>query len=68
MLAIVTWAYRQGTLSPAHYLKQLGLWDLDGRPEADLKRLRTPLVDAYRELVAKGSQAVGKLKEQHVVS
>ncbi len=68
MLAIVTWAYRQGTLSPAQYLKQLGLWDLDARPEADLERLRTPLVDAYRELVAKGSETVGKLKEQHVVS
>jgi hypothetical protein len=35
----------------------MGLWDLD----ADLNRVPTPLVDAYRTLVSAGTQAVGPL-------
>ena len=52
MLAIVTWAYRQGTLPPESYLKQFGLWDVDPSPGTGLRRVETPLVEAYRKLVA----------------
>jgi hypothetical protein len=39
----------------------MGLWDLDPRPGADLARVPTPLVDAYRARVEAGSRAVGPL-------
>jgi beta-glucosidase len=57
LFALVTWAYRQGTRPPPCYLKQMGLWNLDGK----LDRVRTPLVDQYRSLVAAGSAAVGEV-------
>lgn len=57
LFALVTWAYRQGTHPAAYYLKQMGLWDLD--PE--LRRIRTPLVDEFRELAGQGCAAVGEL-------
>lgn len=60
LFALVAWAYRQGRRPPAAYLAQMGLWDLDPDPAAELARLRTPLVDAYRELVAGGAAAVGQ--------
>jgi beta-glucosidase len=63
MLAIVTWAYRQGTLAPEHYLKQMGLWNLEPATGMGLRRTRTPLADAYRQLVSGGCQAVGRLKQ-----
>ncbi len=57
LFALVTWAYRQGTHPPSYYLKQMGLWDL----APDLRRIRTPLVDDFRSLSARGSEAVGTL-------
>jgi beta-glucosidase/6-phospho-beta-glucosidase/beta-galactosidase len=57
MFALVTWAWRQGRRSVADHLLQLGLWDLD----AELNRIRTPLVDAFRELVSAGADRVGRL-------
>ncbi|MDB6022419.1 MAG: glycoside hydrolase family 1 [Pedosphaera sp.] len=62
MLAIVTWAYRQGRLPPEFYLKQMGLWNLDPTPGEGLHRIRTPLVDAYRDLASRGCEAVGRLE------
>jgi beta-glucosidase len=61
MFALVAWAYRQGVRDVGKYLVQMGLWDLD--PSAGLRRVRTPLVDAYIELVAGGSAAVGSLDQ-----
>src|SRR5262249_19143968 len=59
LFALVALAYRQsGARELAAHLLQMGLWDLDPR---DLGRVHTPLVDAYRELVAQGSRAVGAL-------
>ncbi len=59
LFALVTWAYRQGTRPPEFYLKQMGLWDLDG----DLRRVRTPLVDQFRALAERGSEAVSGLEK-----
>jgi beta-glucosidase len=61
LFALVAWAYRQGRRPPSAYLAQMGLWDLDPAPEAALRRVRTPLVDAYRALVADGANPVGRL-------
>jgi beta-glucosidase len=63
LFALVAWAYRQGKRPPSAYLLQMGLWDIDPDPAADLARLRTPLVEAYRELVAAGAAPVGKLAQ-----
>lgn len=57
MFALVTWAYRQGTREPGSYLKQFGLWNCT----ADLERVHTPLVDAYRALAAGGAASAGPL-------
>lgn len=57
LLALVTWAYRQGTNPPEFYLKQMGLWDLD----SNLNRVETKLVQVYRDLVASGCARVGEL-------
>ncbi|MGH6875166.1 MAG: family 1 glycosylhydrolase, partial [Aestuariivirgaceae bacterium] len=61
--ALVTWAYRQGRRPIADHMAQMGLWDLD----AELNRIPTPLVDAYRTLVAGGSSAAGRLVNQHLL-
>ena len=61
LFALVAWAYRQGRRPPSAYLLQMGLWDIDPDPDAGLRRVRTPLVDAYRELAARGANAVGRL-------
>lgn len=74
MFSLVAWAYRQGVRPPGEYLQHMGLWDLasgdgTGAPARDssahlprdLVRTPTPLVAAYRELVAGGSSAVGPL-------
>ncbi len=55
LFALVTWAYRQGTHPPAHYLRQMGLWNLD----SNLARVRTPLVGDYQALVRGRAAAVG---------
>ena len=60
LFALVTWAYREGRRPPADYLVQMGLWDLRDADGA-LERVATPLVERYRELVAGGSRAVGRL-------
>ena len=57
MFALVTWAWRQGNRDVSQHLLQLGLWDLND----NLERIRTPVVDAYRSLIAAGSQRVGCL-------
>ena len=61
LFALVTWAYRQGMHPPSYYLKQFGLYDVAPNPEGRLVRLRTPLVDAFRELAEGGADAVGRL-------
>jgi beta-glucosidase/6-phospho-beta-glucosidase/beta-galactosidase len=61
LFALVAWAYRQGHRPVADYLEQFGLWDLQPDRDGNLDRVRTPLVDAYRALVAGGTQAVGNL-------
>ena len=63
MFTLVTWAYRQGHRPISDHLGQMGLWDLD----ANLNRLPTPLVDAYRALVSGGSNAVGRLNQGQVL-
>jgi beta-glucosidase/6-phospho-beta-glucosidase/beta-galactosidase len=57
MFALVTWAWRQGRRPVADHLLQMGLWDLD----AELNRIRTPVVDAYTSLAAAGADSVGLL-------
>ena len=57
MFALVTWAWRQGRRDVSRHLLQMGLWNLD----ADLNRIRTPVVDAYGTLVLAGSETVGTL-------
>jgi beta-glucosidase/6-phospho-beta-glucosidase/beta-galactosidase len=60
LFALVTWGYREGRKAPHDYLRQMGLWDL--RPSgAGLERVRTILVDRYRELVAGGAASVGPI-------
>jgi beta-glucosidase len=63
MFALVAWAYRQGYRPIAVHLAQIGLWDLD----SNLVRVPTPLVDAYRHLVAGGSGSVGSLRPRQDV-
>jgi beta-glucosidase/6-phospho-beta-glucosidase/beta-galactosidase len=67
LFALVTWAYREGKKAPDEYLKQMGLWDLQGGAHG-LERVRTPLVDRYRELVAGGAEFVGALAQADVPS
>jgi beta-glucosidase len=55
---LVSWTYRQGRRPLKDYLVPMGLWQVD--PET-LDRIPTPLVDAYRDLVATGTEAVGPL-------
>ena len=45
------------------HLGQMGLWDMD----ANLNRIPTPLVDAYRALVSGGSNAAGRLNLRQVL-
>ena len=58
MFALVAWAWRQGRKPVASHLVQMGLWDLD----AELSRLPTDLVDAYRKIVSSGSAEAGLLR------
>jgi beta-glucosidase len=61
MFALVTWAYRQGRKALPEYLAQMGLFDLKWQENGELLRLRTPLVDAYRELALAGAAPVGPI-------
>jgi hypothetical protein len=62
MFALVAWAYRQSDRPVRDYLEQMGLWDLELSPDGVLRRVETPLVDAYRDLTAGGCSAVGRLE------
>ncbi len=66
MFALVTWAYRQGARPLQAYLSQMGLWDLDPNAAGALARIETPLVAAYRGLVAAGDASVGRLDESRL--
>ena len=66
LFALVTWGYRQGRHPAAYYLKQMGLWDLDPDPEANLARVKTTLVDDYKQLVRGGAKAVGSLPTERM--
>ena len=57
LFALVTWGYRQGTRPPEFYLKQMGLWDLDGH----MDRVETELVREFHQMVAAGAGFVGEL-------
>lgn len=61
MFSLIGWAYRQKQEPLAKYIVPMGLWDLAGE---DLKRVPTPVVDAYREVVAQGSLSVGPLNRE----
>jgi hypothetical protein len=41
----------------------MGLWDLD----AELNRRPTALVEAYRDLAAGGTAAIGSLRAEHMM-
>jgi len=60
LFALVTWGYREGRRPPEDYLRQMGLWDLHYEA-GGLERVRTPLVDRYRELACSGAAEVGAL-------
>jgi beta-glucosidase/6-phospho-beta-glucosidase/beta-galactosidase len=60
LFALVTWAYREGTKPAEAYLRQMGLWNLEPGAHG-LERVRTPLVERFRELVAGGSAFAGAL-------
>lgn len=60
LFALVTWGYREGRKMPADYLRQMGLWNLEA-DERGLNRVRTPLVDRYRELVVDKAESIGAL-------
>jgi hypothetical protein len=63
MFSLVTWAWRQGQRSVADHLLHMGLWDLD----AELNRMPTALVQAYRDRAAGGTAATGSLRARHVM-
>src|SRR6185369_12380757 len=56
MFSLVAWSYRQRTHAIDRYFLRMGLWDLDS---ATLRRIRTPLVDAYAGIVADGARTIG---------
>ncbi|HEY2772421.1 MAG TPA: family 1 glycosylhydrolase [Candidatus Binatia bacterium] len=60
LFALVTWGYREGRKSPAEYLLQMGLWNLEPTQNG-LERVPTALVERYREIVAGGADLVGRL-------
>ena len=62
LFALVTWGYREGRKATHEYLKQMGLWDLRSDDGA-LERVRTLLVDRYRDLVATGANRIGPIAQ-----
>jgi beta-glucosidase len=63
LFALVTWAYRQGRRPVTDHIAQMGLWDILPDPEDSLRRVQTPAVHAYQQLVRRGAEAVGSLSE-----
>jgi beta-glucosidase/6-phospho-beta-glucosidase/beta-galactosidase len=59
MYGLIAWAYRQGSKRLDQYILQMGLWDL----APDLKRLETPLVNAYRMIIKNGLASVGRMNQ-----
>lgn len=66
MFALVAWAYRQKTRPVTDYLLQMGLWDLDPGPATPLRRIRTPLVEAFQAHVSRGCEPVGLLSKSQL--
>jgi beta-glucosidase/6-phospho-beta-glucosidase/beta-galactosidase len=62
MFSLVGWAYRQSDRPVSQYLLDLGLWNLDPNPQANLRRIPTELVMRYRDLVTHTEDAIGTLK------
>jgi beta-glucosidase/6-phospho-beta-glucosidase/beta-galactosidase len=48
LFGLIAWAYRQGHRPLEKYILQMGLWNLD----ANLNRVKTPLVDSYRNFTS----------------
>lgn len=63
MFSLVTWAYRQGRRPVTEHLAQMGLWDIIPDEADPLRRVRTPAVEIYQQLVRGGAEAVGMLRE-----
>lgn len=61
MFSLVTWAYRQGRRPVTEHLAEMGLWDIVPNEADPLRRVRTPAVDIYQQLVRGGVEAVGTL-------
>jgi beta-glucosidase len=59
MVSHIAWAYRQGQQPVSAYIQNMGLWDLSR--DGNLTRLETPLVVAYRKLIANTVDAVGRV-------
>jgi beta-glucosidase len=52
LFSLVAWAYRNSTRDVSHYLFDIGLWDLAAGRDG-LDRKHTPVVDAFKGIVAK---------------
>lgn len=61
LFSLVAWAWRQGRGPVTKHLLDMGLWDLDPRPDRNLERLRTPVADHFARIVAEGTETVGTL-------
>jgi beta-glucosidase/6-phospho-beta-glucosidase/beta-galactosidase len=61
MFALIGWAYRQQRGPLADYIVPMGLWDLVGE---DLRRVETPVVEAYRRVVSYGTTHAGPLRKE----
>ena len=63
MFSLVTWAYRQGRRPVTEHLARMGLWDIVPDEADPLRRVRTPAVDIYQQLVRGGAETIGMLSE-----
>jgi beta-glucosidase len=63
MFSLVTWAYRQGRRPVMEHLAEMGLWDIVPDEMDPLRRVQTPAVDIYQQLVRGRIEAVGMLSE-----
>jgi beta-glucosidase len=62
LFALVTWAYRQGKNPAEYYLKQMGLYDIQPAPGDPMRRVKTPLVEKFKQLAAQDPGGVGELR------